>query len=117
MAKDNALGENEIHRDFSELPAPLPLPLAACGEPPFPGGHGLLRTAFEGGGSTFSSGGVPTLGFPAARSLPGGTISNAFGLSAGSYNGLFYDTNGVAVPSAGYFSAITTTRGHAPGVL
>jgi hypothetical protein len=92
-------------------PAPLPLPLPACGDPPFPGGRGLLRTAFEGGTSSLGSGGVPMLGFPAARSSTGGTLSNAFVVASGSYNGIFFATNGVAAPSAGYFSASATTRG------
>ena len=37
--------------------------------------------------------------------------SNGFSLAKGAYNGLFYDTNGVAVSSSGYFTATTTDRG------
>jgi len=51
------------------------------------------------------------LDFPLPPAPSSGAISNAFLRAAGSYNGLFYDTNGVTAFSSGYFTAVTTARG------
>jgi hypothetical protein len=41
----------------------------------------------------------------------GGNVTNLFASAQGNYTGLFYDTNGVATPSAGYFVAALTSKG------
>ncbi len=51
--------------------------------------------------------GRPTLEFPAA---PGHSAGSGFALAKGTYNGLFYETNGVNAASSGYFTASTTER-------
>jgi hypothetical protein len=40
-----------------------------------------------------------------------GNVTNLFASAQGNYTGLFYDTNGVATPSAGYFVATLTSKG------
>ncbi|PWU12317.1 MAG: hypothetical protein C5B50_21735 [Verrucomicrobia bacterium] len=45
----------------------------------------------------------PGLAFPVAYSLP--PLADPFASAPGAYSGLFYDTNGVAVSSSGFFSA------------
>ncbi len=53
-----------------------------------------------------------TLDFPAPdSSASSGVLSNAFARAQGSYNGLFYDANGVTAVSSGYLGASTTARG------
>ncbi len=53
----------------------------------------------------------PTLGYPGAVSSGGSGVpaTNAFGLAAGNYNGLFYEAAGVSPASSGYFRAKTTS--------
>lgn len=65
-----------------------------------------------GSGSSTNSG--SKLGFP---NVAGNGQTNPVAFASGSYSGLFYDTNGVAVPSSGYFTAITSTRGTYTGKL
>ncbi len=55
--------------------------------------------------------GLPRLNFPGSLSPSGTVLPNGFTLAAGSYSGLFYDTNGVDVSSSGYFSGAVTARG------
>jgi hypothetical protein len=52
---------------------------------------------------------APILDFPLPPSSIGATVTVA--QVAGSYNGLFYDPDGVGAVSSGYFSAKTTVRG------
>jgi hypothetical protein len=58
-----------------------------------------------------------TIGGPTLPPAPGDahstpTFTNALASVSGTYSGLFYDrTNGVSLGSAGYFSAVTTTKG------
>ena len=52
----------------------------------------------------------PTLDFPSQGAAGTNVPSNAFVLAQGSYNGLFYDPNGVTSFSSGYFSARATSR-------
>jgi hypothetical protein len=40
-----------------------------------------------------------------------GNVTNLFASAQGNYTGLFFDTNGVATPSAGYFVATLTAKG------
>ena len=43
--------------------------------------------------------------------LGNGNVTNLFGSAQGNYTGLFYDTNGVATPSAGYLVVTLTSKG------
>ncbi|MEY2427329.1 MAG: hypothetical protein QOJ40_214 [Verrucomicrobiota bacterium] len=63
-----------------------------------------------GGTNTGSTNIFPKLDFPSSSSS-GTTLSNAFALAKGSYNGLFYDSSGVQAASSGYLTAKTTARG------
>ena len=71
--------------------------------------------------------GDPPLGPPSANGIAAGgapklnslvnyssepVLSSGFASAAGTYNGLFYDTNGVAQTNAGYFNATTTRKGN-----
>ncbi|SPE54973.1 exported hypothetical protein [Verrucomicrobia bacterium] len=61
---------------------------------------------------------LPAPTFP--RSDPGfgfAVVSNALSLAQGTYNGLFYDTNGVNSTSSGYFVATLTAKGAYSGRL
>src|SRR5207248_4293965 len=49
--------------------------------------------------------------------VPGTGQSNAVAFATGSYSGLFYESNGVAAPSSGYFTAVTTSRGTYTGKI
>jgi hypothetical protein len=93
--------------DVPELPAPPP--------PPSSSTTGSTGTN-DPPGSTNSIAALPKLGQPpsSALSQPAAT---AFALAQGSYAGLFSDTNGVAAPSSGYFSAKTTAAGRYSGKL
>lgn len=62
----------------------------------------------SGGGVVAGNG--KTLPFPPGTAF-GQALPNPFTVSKGTYNGLIYDSSGVAVPSSGYFTASTTTRG------
>jgi hypothetical protein len=78
-------------------------------------GQGSTSTGGGGtggnGGSTGSSGpNGPILDYPLPAGPAGTVLSNAFALAKGVYNGLFYDTNGVTIASAGYFTATTTEK-------
>jgi hypothetical protein len=93
-------------------PSPIPTnQLSACSCNPI--NIGLPVTLGTGGdgsgsgaGSSSSSG--SQLGFP---TVPGSGQSNSVQLASSSYSGLFYETNGVAAPSAGYFSAVMNAKG------
>jgi hypothetical protein len=54
--------------------------------------------------------GSPVLTTPPQNS-GSGSVSNLFGATQGSYTGLFYESNGVATASAGYFIASLTSKG------
>jgi hypothetical protein len=57
---------------------------------------------------------VPLLGFPGGNQLPqAGDSNNAvnFTVALGSYNGLFYETNGVNPAHSGAFTATVTSKG------
>ena len=56
---------------------------------------------------------TPTLKFTMqpGLALQANFIPNPFILVKGTYNGLFYDTNGVSQPGSGYFSATITDQG------
>ena len=76
-------------------------------------------SGFGGGlGSGHSSGGSDSslLALPLHHS-PTGTESNLFRHNPRTYHGLFYETNGVARQSAGYFSASITRSNHLSGSL
>jgi len=98
-------------------PAPIPgggCNLSALGSfstntpPPTSGGG-------PSGGHTNSANSLPTLNFP---SNTGGAMAGTFLPAKVFYNGLFYDTNGVATPSSGFFTAKTTdSRGGFSGSL
>src|SRR5262249_55485327 len=68
-----------------------------------PGGDSSTNSA----GTNALANGRPTLEFPAA---PGHSAGSGFALAKGTYNGLFYETNGVNAASSGYFAASTTER-------
>jgi hypothetical protein len=64
------------------------------------------------GGTTGSTGGTATE--PGTLSFPNPSSSSvgiSFASAQGSYNGLFYDTNGVNPASSGFFTANVTSRG------
>ena len=65
----------------------------------------------SGSGSSGTPGAEPpTLGFPDVP--PGSTVlSNAFVAASGTYNGLFYDADGINPASAGSFTATVSSRG------
>jgi hypothetical protein len=65
-----------------------------------------------GTGSTGGSG--SKLSFPI---VPGSGQSNSVDLAIASYSGLFYETNGVAAPSSGYFTAVTSANGKYTGKI
>lgn len=101
--------------DLSPVP---PAQLAACGcasviiNIPTSFTAGSVSGSGSGSGSSSSSG--SKLVFPNVSDSGG---SNAVVFASGSYSGLFYETNGVAAPSSGYFTAVTTTRGTYSGKL
>lgn len=67
-----------------------------------------------GGGGSGGGGGGGAIAGPPRLDYPGsitGASSNVFAASKGSYAGLFYEDQGVSLPSAGYFTATTTDRG------
>lgn len=68
-------------------------------------GTGSVGNPPSGGGTVQTPG---TLAFP-AQSADSSAIS--FSLAQGSYNGLFYDTNGVNPASSGFFTAKVTSKG------
>lgn len=68
----------------------------------------------SGPGSGNYSGPGSRLVFP---TVPGSGQSNAVAFASSSYSGLFYESNGVAAPSSGYFTAVTTTRGTYSGKI
>ena len=82
-------------------PTTVPLNLSNSGSGPGPGT----------GPSTNSS---SKLAFPI---VPGSGQSNSVQLASASYSGLFYETNGVAAPSSGYFTALTSANGKYTGRL
>ena len=71
---------------------------------------GALHSGHPGGSDS------TILPFPGQLN-PAGTASNLFTLTQGTYNGLFYETNGVATTSAGYFKATLTKSGMLTGNL
>jgi hypothetical protein len=95
--------------DLSPIP---PGQLAACGCNSviisIPTSFVATNGSGSGSGSGVSAGPGSKLDFP---TVAGGGQSNAVAFASGSYSGLFYETNGVAIPSSGYFTAVTTTRG------
>jgi hypothetical protein len=84
-------------------------------------GKTYTLTAHPAAGSLFSNwladggvvGGTPKLTFAMRRNLAlqANFVANPFAPVAGTYQGLFYSSNGVAVRSSGFFSANLTTTG------
>src|SRR5260370_18349947 len=98
---------------------PAPIPGGGCDLSSF--GSSLTNVPPpEGGGGgstghTNAANNLPTLDFP---STAGGTMAGTFLPSKISYNGLFYDSSGVAAPSSGFFTLKTTdSRGGFSGTL
>jgi len=60
---------------------------------------------------------IPAPPFPAEAVPVGGNLSNAFAAAQGSYNGLFYNTNGVSVSTAGYINVRATKKGTYSGSI
>ena len=77
-------------------------PAELFNDPPPVSGGGIV--GHSGGSGSGNAG----LDFPAANSLPG--LADPFASATGVYNGLFYDTNQVAAPSSGYFSAKVSSK-------
>lgn len=67
----------------------------------------------SGSGSGSSGGSGSKLDFP----IVPGSGSNSVALASASFSGLFYESNGVAAPSSGYFTALTTTKGAYTGKI
>jgi len=91
-----------------------PIPPASLGTCAAPTGLAIPTTlppppvVISGSPGSTNRTGVPKLDFPGAGY---GSGSGSFAPAKGSYSGLFYETNGVTVSSAGWFAATTTGRG------
>ncbi|MFO1487034.1 MAG: hypothetical protein U1F65_01015 [Verrucomicrobiota bacterium] len=74
---------------------------------------GTLHSGHEGGSDS------TVLAFPGESGSGGSSsgVTNLFTLTQGTYHGLFYETNGVATASAGYFKATVTKSGKVTGAL
>lgn len=96
-------------------PTPIPAGLTfdivntgpqACGSP---GGGGDGGGGGTGGTNSSASGNGPgTLSFP---NHPSNSSAVSFTLAQGSYNGLFYETNGIKPTTSGFFTANVTSKG------
>lgn len=108
---------------FAQLYAPsgyVPSPSVATYGPvlndPYPDPSLIDDTPFGAQGGLIV--GAPTMPFPVADPTFGSnTLAKAIALAQGNYNGLFYDPNGVAVPSAGYVSLKLTAKGRYSGKI
>jgi hypothetical protein len=107
-------GDGIVNRDD---PSPVPLDqLAAC---PCNPTTVPLNVSTNGGGSGSGSGSGTNSGSGSKLDFPivPGSGSNSVALASASFSGLFYETNGVAAPSSGYFTALTTTKGTYTGKI
>src|SRR5262249_20980930 len=108
-------GDGIVNRDDPSPVPPEQLSVCPCNPTTVPlnvstnGGSGS-----GGSGSHTNSGSGSKLDFPI---VPGSGQSNSVVLGSASFSGLFYETNGVAVPSSGYFSALMTTKGTYTGKI
>ncbi|HLX70902.1 MAG TPA: hypothetical protein VKV04_14845, partial [Verrucomicrobiae bacterium] len=76
------------------------------------GGQGAGENPTNSSGANRKILGQLTVPLEAPASVGGGSNPPVmFSAAAGSYNGLFYDTNAVTPPSSGYFSATVTAKG------
>lgn len=100
--------------DLSPVPPSQlsPCPCNATSVPLNLSGNGGSGAGSGSGSASTNSG--SKLGFP---TVAGGGGTNPVVLASASYSGLFYETNGVAAPSSGYFTAITSSRGTYTGKL
>jgi hypothetical protein len=104
-------GDGTVNRD-DETPIPIGtvFDITITGPLPCDGGNGQgYGNGTNGTGPTSGPVKPPgSLAFPVPSS---GSANLRFRLAAGSYNGLFYDTNGVNPVSSGSFRANVTARG------
>jgi len=109
--------DNTVNRDD---PTPIPAGTFDVANPgPAPCGNGSGNGNGSGtGGDNNPTNNTPhtpgTLAFPPQENSSG---NPTFSLAAGSYNGLFYETNGVKALSSGFFSAKLTKQGSFSGKL
>jgi hypothetical protein len=95
-------------RDYS-IPGFVPAPPTQhYGPPPAETFIDIPPSSVNGSPPATSVPSAITLVFPPSSSSP--ALDNPFLSSQGTYNGLFYDPNGVSATSAGYFSAKVTAR-------
>lgn len=97
--------------DTTPIPAGLTFDVANAGPQACGGGGGNGNNPPpDGGGSTNGTPQAPgKLAFPQQQTSSGGGVS--FAAAQGSYNGLFYETNGVNPASSGFFTAKLNSRG------
>lgn len=109
--KINSDGDGQVNKD-DQTPIPIGWVFDINNIGPQPCGGGGTGGGTGGGGTGGTSGGgshTPgTLSFPAESS---NSSPVSFALAEGSYNGLFYDTNGVKPESSGFFTAKVTSKG------
>jgi hypothetical protein len=108
-------GDNVVNCvDLSPIP---PGELSAC---PCNVVNITLPVSLSSGGGGSGSGPGPTSGSGLKLEFPNGPNTgqtNSVELATASYSGLFYETNSVAAPSSGYFTAVTSSRGTYTGKI
>jgi hypothetical protein len=111
-------GDGIVNRDDqTPIPAGLMFDITVVGPQPCGGGGDTGGGGGNGGGTNNSHTAPGTLAFPAHQTQGGGSGGVSFALAQGSYNGLFYETNGVNPAHAGFFSAKLTKQGSFSGNL
>jgi hypothetical protein len=107
--------DSTVNRDD---PTPIPAGLTFDIDNPGPifcGGGGNPPNDPPGTNTNHGHHSPGTLAFPAQQDAGSGGVS--FGLAQGTYNGLFYETNGVNAAHAGSFTAKVTGKGAFSGKL
>jgi hypothetical protein len=96
--------------DSTPIPAGLTFDITNIGPQPC----GIGGGGGGGGGGTGGTGGSSAGNGPGKLSFPerpSNSSAISFTLAQGSYNGLFYETNGVKPASSGFFTATVTSKG------
>lgn len=106
-------GDGTVNRD-DPTPIPTGITFDIINNGPVPCGGGITNNPNPDPGTNAPLVRVPgALSFPQEQAAGGGSDSGSvsFTLAQGSYNGLFYDTNGVTPSSSGFFTAKVTAKG------
>jgi hypothetical protein len=99
-------------------PSPIPTNgLSVCSCNPVNISLPVILSAGGGGGSGPGSGSSSGSGSKLDFPIVPGNGSNSVALASASFSGLYYESNGVAAPSAGYFSAVVNAKGTYTGKI